>query len=177
MVYPVVRVARQVAQDVWVVVAEKHVPAIEQRLKSYLHIERCGPAPRWHWPPTSVRVVPSIGPETRPNPDYISELASCRLMSERADADLTLIRPDWPASRRRMTPWAMLDMLWAPELREVLGRHGIAASAKTPRHTAMVEATELMTGREIRRAVCHALRCRNFPRADAPKENEGWLTQ
>lgn len=56
---------------------------------------------------------------------------------------------------------AMLMMLWAAELQ------AIARKVK-PRFWCMREIVEHMSGREIRRAVCAALRRRPFARADDP---------
>jgi hypothetical protein len=54
---------------------------------------------------------------------------------------------------------ARLDMLWANELRYIAG-------AKGPRMSSMIRASDSMTGAQIRRAVCAAIRARSFPRAD-----------
>lgn len=60
-------------------------------------------------------------------------------------------------------PWhaRMLDMLHVAELVELATRHQIAVG-KRPTHDAIVtECADLMTGREIERAVCAALRARD----------------
>lgn len=60
------------------------------------------------------------------------------------------------------TPWTsrMLDMLWVEELRAIADRHRIGY-AKRPNHTDLKAACfELMTGREVVRTVCAALRGR-----------------
>jgi len=58
---------------------------------------------------------------------------------------------------------ARLEMLWASELRAVAGCGDRATRSFCIRH-----ASEYLTGSEVRRRVCDALRARNFPRADAP---------
>lgn len=56
---------------------------------------------------------------------------------------------------------AMLMMLWAAELQAIAGK-------SKPRFWCMREIVEHHTGRQIRRAVCDALRRRTFARADDP---------
>lgn len=58
---------------------------------------------------------------------------------------------------------ARLEMLWAEELRAIRCPHRGA-----PRKTCTIAATDALTGSEVRRAVCEALRARHFPRADEP---------
>jgi hypothetical protein len=53
-------------------------------------------------------------------------------------------------------------MLWADELQAISGL------SKARRDLYAAHIVETMTGGEIRRAVCAALRQRQFPRADAP---------
>jgi hypothetical protein len=59
-------------------------------------------------------------------------------------------------------PAHRLDMLWAAELQ------AIAQRPRENRTNCIRHICETMTGREIRQAVCAALRARPFPRADAP---------
>lgn len=56
---------------------------------------------------------------------------------------------------------ARLNMLWASELRRVAGYDG-------PRLPCITKASDELSGAEVRRRVCAALRARKFPRADAP---------
>jgi hypothetical protein len=56
---------------------------------------------------------------------------------------------------------ARLEMLWADELRAICCPRRAA-----PRGMCIQAASDSMTGSEIRRAVCSALRARSFPRAD-----------
>lgn len=58
---------------------------------------------------------------------------------------------------------ARLAMLWADELRAIRCPRYAA-----PRDMCIQAATDSLTGTEVRRAVCAALRARSFPRADAP---------
>lgn len=58
---------------------------------------------------------------------------------------------------------ARLDMLWANELR-IVAQSGPKAS----RSASILRASDSLTGSEVRRRVCAALRAREFPRADAP---------
>lgn len=58
---------------------------------------------------------------------------------------------------------ARLDMLWASELRRVAG-----SGVKATRRYSIIQASDSLTGAEVRRRVCAALRARHFPRADPP---------
>lgn len=61
---------------------------------------------------------------------------------------------------------ARLEMLWADELRAIR-----CPRRDAPRGMCIQAASDSMTGSEVRRAVCAALRSRSFPRADAAIEN------
>lgn len=62
--------------------------------------------------------------------------------------------------------YAMLDMLWAEELTTVCGLHGVGVST---RRWEMIRDLQLMlTGDEVRKAVCQQLRSRHFAEADDP---------
>lgn len=64
---------------------------------------------------------------------------------------------------RENRPWAsrMLDMLHVEELKDIAARHRCATFGPRARHDDMVGAlNDLMTGREMTRAVCRALRAR-----------------
>jgi hypothetical protein len=70
----------------------------------------------------------------------------------------------WAGDRiqpRLCNPADRLEMLWADELR-------VISRSRHPRQAAKQLACETMTGRQLREAVCAALRARPFPRADAP---------
>lgn len=58
---------------------------------------------------------------------------------------------------------ARLSMLWADELRRVAGSGRDANRSYSIRY-----ASDSLTGAEVRRRVCAALRARSFPRADPP---------
>lgn len=58
---------------------------------------------------------------------------------------------------------ARLEMLWADELRRVAG-----TGPKATRGYSILHASDHLTGAEVRRRVCAALRSRPFPRADPP---------
>lgn len=58
---------------------------------------------------------------------------------------------------------ARLEMLWASELRRVAETGPTSA-----RQFSILKASDNMTGAEVRRRVCAALRARPFPRADQP---------
>jgi hypothetical protein len=62
---------------------------------------------------------------------------------------------------------ARLDMLWASELRRVAG-----SGPKATRQYSIIQASDSLTGAEVRRRVCAALRARVFPRADPPVLSE-----
>ena len=70
--------------------------------------------------------------------------------------------------RRPLSNVDMLQMLWASELREECGRHRIAANSRATCPWMIREMAMLMTGREVRDAVCRQLRARSFAEADAP---------
>lgn len=72
------------------------------------------------------------------------------------------------AEPRLCNPAARLEMLWADELRL------IARRPKLSRQPAKRHICETMTGRQIRDAVCAALRARPFPRADPAIE---WISE
>ena len=163
-----VRVSRKVAQKVWVAAAAKHLPAIQAMTESTLWYEVFGPMPMAH----NYRRL--AGPEhvrpvlrSEPNPAYFGDLNYCRILTE-DDAGGLKLAPGIGYGERpaRPQPGEMLKMLWAEELRGFTRRFG--AGASTTRDQSMLLAIEHATGREIRRAVCAALRARSFPRADPP---------
>lgn len=151
----------QVADEVWVCFAEKHAEAFRSRLLPY-----------YVYGPPQPRKPPLTGEwrESKPNPDRIADLSRCHLFSEQ-DGGLAA----WPDghSGYLVDGRARFDLLWADEMRVALSRHfGGAAlpgvSSKLTRGFMQRTAVEHMSGREIRRAVCAALRERHFPRADPP---------
>lgn len=162
-----IRAARKVAQKVWVVAAPKHVPALKAMTDSTLWYEVYGPMEGAH----NYRRL--SGPEKirplmrhEPNPDHFPELAMCRVLTENDTGGLVLADVGYGERAPRPQPGEMLKMLWADELRSFAGWFG--AKSNTPRDHSMLLAIEHASGREIRRAVCAALRARPFPRADPP---------
>lgn len=55
---------------------------------------------------------------------------------------------------------AMLDMLWRDELEMIAVKHRVSIPKRASHIVIRDACEELMTGREVRRAVCHALRTR-----------------
>jgi hypothetical protein len=77
---------------------------------------------------------------------------------------------------RRGQPWArrMLDILHRSELVSVAEAHRIGAGPRTPHFDLATSCAELMTGREVERAVCAALRARAaFARESDPPLSAG----
>lgn len=99
----------------------------------------------------------------RPNPSYIPELHRVEIRYETDDG----LEPLRFGFRRARDPilngHVLLHMLWASELRGIAG-----LGSRATRDQCIAHIRELFTGREIRRAVCAALRARTFPRADPP---------
>lgn len=132
--------AVEVADEVWIVAAEKH--------RRPIHELRCkyddGGAHR--------------------------ALGRARVLIERLDLDgeLHSDAEAW-GSDHGPDPRARFDLLWRGEQASALGRHFGGASVpsgKMTRARMTALAVEHMTGRELRRAVCAQLRDRTFPRAD-----------
>lgn len=80
------------------------------------------------------------------------------------DTRYTPFDPGWRGKdlfqARLCNPADRLEMLWADELKLISGY------SKLSRQPAKHHVCETMTGAQIRRAVCSALRARAFPRAD-----------
>jgi hypothetical protein len=99
----------------------------------------------------------------KPNPGYIASLSRVAIWWEKPEhieCENTWCRRD------RFPPAdgpAMLDMLWADELRRMTGAHHRDTRGKCINH-----AREYMTGQAVRRGACAALMARTFPRADPP---------
>ena len=76
----------------------------------------------------------------------------------------------WAATHR---PWSckLLDLLWRAELFQVAFEHGVYVPKSAPHATVRDACEAAMTGRQVRRAVCKALRQRNaFDKASDPAE-------
>lgn len=102
-----------------------------------------------------------------PNPMYVPELNRVLVRHETDDGLEGLDGLGYALYAARLggllNGAALLDMLWADELRGIAGLGGRATRGQCIAHV-----RELFTGREIRRAACAALRARTFPRADPP---------
>lgn len=61
---------------------------------------------------------------------------------------------------------AMLDMLWAEELRYECARHRLDSGSRRTRPDMIADMVWMMTGREICQAVCRQIRARVFAEAD-----------
>ena len=68
---------------------------------------------------------------------------------------------------------ALLEMLWAAELRDECSRNGIAVSSRSTRQSMIRDMVWLMNGRDIATATCRQLRQRQFAEADAPIDDAG----
>lgn len=139
--------AMDVADEVWIVVAEKHEAAIAEIRRSYGEPHTEAEATR-------------------------RAIQGARTMVERLGLDGGLHLDTWSMRDRPNTPdpRCRFDLLWRDEMASALGRHfggaAIAVSSKMTRSYMTGLAIEHMTGRELRRAVCAQLRDRTFPRAD-----------
>lgn len=136
-----------VADEVWIVAAEKHEPGVEALR-------------RW-----------TTGESDRSTARALRE---ARVLYERPSAGGELVLDSWSYGLSKRPPHIVdprcrFDLLWRDEMASALGRHFGGASISTGKLTrgAMIAlAVEHMSGRELRRAVCAQLRDRGFPRAD-----------
>lgn len=137
--------------EVWLCLAEKWRPQIEAMTSHQLESERVE---------LRSKTGNVIGWTYKTNPAYIPELSRVTLCWEGDDGLLI----DWRKERYPPADGAaMLDMLWAEELRAISGTH-----PRDNRLKCMNAAREYKTGRDVRRAACAALLARDFPRADPP---------
>lgn len=65
-------------------------------------------------------------------------------------------------------PYLLLNLLWADELRECYAHAGVMGSGKANMHSMIHDLGQRLTGRQVTRAVCAALRRRSFAEADPP---------
>lgn len=104
-----------------------------------------------------------------PNPRHLPEL---RLVEVRYEVEAGLEPSRTHASslyrHRVLNGAALLQMLWADELRQLSG-----LGSRSTRDDCIRHAREHMTGRQVRQGVCAALRARTFPRADPPIVTNG----
>lgn len=140
--------------EVWLALAEKWRDKIDSMQRSHLYGDEHKIENR-----KNGRLISTTYAE---NPDYNSQLWRAVICWETADGLAV------PPHRREVYPpadgAAMLDMLWAEELRAISGTHRTDNRLKC-----MHAAREYMTGQEVRRAACAALLARSFPRADPPR--------
>jgi hypothetical protein len=146
-----IAVAHRVAEEVWVVVAAKHRQDVRD-------------ARQWR-----------AGMTEEERADYWA-LSSARFYFETgAEGEIeTDVRRRADEGRRCLDPRLIWEMMWAEEQALALRRFwGTPAMKPMTRGAMRAVAVENMTGREIRRACCAALRARSFPRADAPRRDDG----
>lgn len=133
--------------------------------------------------PVSSRVIVALAPKWNPDPTLVwTDTKYGRHGSYEYTAVQTLLRglggpiETWTVSAEAGTikatdgewhdnrpGWAlmMLDMLWREELLAIAGSHRICLPKRPTHMDARNACEELMTGREIRAAVCRALRRRS----------------
>jgi hypothetical protein len=108
-----------------------------------------------------------------PNPKHLPGLVGLEVIAETEDGFDTTYT--WASetggynARARLQPALLnpadrLEMLWAEELRTIASPLGIGP--RSNRFDSIRAITEALSGRDIRRAVCAALRSRTFVRAD-----------
>jgi hypothetical protein len=108
---------------------------------------------------TDERVPHRYGYSFAANPDYLADLGRAVVLIETDDG---FAEPRWGRADTRVSDSrALLNMLWADELRRLTGQ-----PPRASRGVCIAWAYEFMTHRAIRRGVCKALRARGFPRAD-----------
>lgn len=149
-----IAMAHEIADATWVVAAEKHAAALE-------HMNS-----RTSWGPEKPRESPRHGMwrESWQNPDYLPGLDRCRIMIETPDG--FSVRPALSWHQRVTDPRAVFDVLWAQERRDAIARYGAGPCKGATCAWTHAWAVENMTGSQIRKEVCRALRERAFARAD-----------
>lgn len=103
--------------------------------------------------------------------DLTSALFSCALMYETDDSFQLDNGTDTAREMlsHRTNPVALLDLLWADELKDLLRHHNLSFGRKSPMTFTQLVALENLNGRQIREGVCRALMARPFARADDGK--------
>jgi len=140
-----VRDFTRVTPDVRIYAAEKHRPGLLHAAEPLLQ----QPDRRW-----------------TENPEHVPELWSCSMWVERDDDGFDYAAGVRGVARdRRIEPAHVFQVLWAEEMRTALAGYGQGLS-RTPIRGLVNLAVEHLSGSDIRRAVCAALRRRPFPRAD-----------
>lgn len=158
-----VRQALTITGDVRVYIAAKHAKAVGAMMDEYVR----GPDGRYQvvWSEDGRR-----GTYT-PNRIYCRDLTRCRVYVETEDGFSDLdphMANHWVRDVMHHMPdhRAMLEMLWADELRALLASHRVGTTPKSSREVNKRLALEFLTGRQIREGVCTSLRDRPFARAD-----------
>jgi len=112
----------------------------------------------------------SIGRRSVPNPAHIRALNRTLVLFEEAEGLVEGGYPfavQWQMDRPRiLDSKRLLRLLWADELRVLAARSRIGVGPREPRDPCIRLLHEMLTGREVRRGVCAALRERPFARAD-----------
>lgn len=146
--------AHEIACETWVVVADRHRAALEHM------------AERTSWGEEHPRKPPLTGRwrENWSNPDFLPGLDRCRRMFE-TEAGFD-VKPALSWHQRVTDPRAVFDVLWAQERRDAVNRYGAGVSKGATCDFTHQWAVENMTGVQIRKEVCRALRGRSFARAD-----------
>ena len=145
--------AREVGCHVILAVAAKHGPAVE-----------------------AMRMGRTVAGETEAQREarYAASRSLHRVEVLVEQGPLGALVPDgWGKSRSSDTPprdpRQVFDLMWADEMHVAMRRHwGVPTMKEMTRARMTAEAVEHMSGRDIRLAVCAALRNRRFARADAP---------
>jgi hypothetical protein len=68
-------------------------------------------------------------------------------------------------------PYRLLGLLWADELRDAYAYSGVMGLGRMNMPALVSDLGQRLTGRQVTRAVCSALRRRTFAEADAPVED------
>lgn len=153
------RAAFAVTEDVRLYVAGKHVEAVKA-LEDYHATAPLDP------PVKNIHTGELHTTKLVSNPNRIGLLSRTHLIREAGeDGDLAPFQGHRVSSFGAMPhPKAIFDLMWAAEQEAVVRSLGYG---KATRDVMSRFAVENMTGAEIRRHVCAALRARPFPRADA----------
>jgi hypothetical protein len=157
------------------------VDRLEAQLRGFAPISTaliCALAPKWNEALPMIRVASKKAGvtafrEPRTEAREIISRIDARIETWTVDAAAGSVEGATYRPFRVATPWParMLGILHVVELVEIAGRHGVWSGRKAiPHHDIVTRCAELMTGREVTRAVCRALRRRDaFDKAsDAP---------
>lgn len=151
---------------------------LESQLRNFIPVSTSiivALAPKWGqelpYVERSVKGRIIFAEQLTPAQEIIRKIGDSSVRTWTVDAELGTVKPDgdW---RRATLPWParMLDMLHVVELTDIAERHRCLAATRRTTHDQLVSAcNDLMTGRQILRAVCRALRARDaFARESDP---------